>query len=242
MATTPALASVETQPLPASIQESQDDVLRSCKTKVSHATAQLFQCLATHPLDERTEIITRCGCFHTFLRIGHDCMSKLEIKKGAVIREIFSAQVGNHTREVCEPYWQQWGIYARNGENWFGSPEGVMCEVLITVILIAVCLFCFWDVLKDDMVEREELAEEAMKDMEQMLMKMKPSLTQTAEKAASLTIEAADRCNKLVSPHGRGVSGVSEQTDSSEDEENDRRAVASMQWMRSWSPRRVKPR
>lgn len=30
------------------------------------------------------------------------------------------------------------------------------------------------------------------------------------------------RCPRLVSPHGRGVSGVSEQTDSSEDEENDR--------------------
>eukprot|EP00434_Breviolum_minutum_P001564 symbB.v1.2.001381.t1/scaffold67.1/size356791/7 len=109
-----------------------------------------------------------------------------------------------------------------------------MCEVLFLVVLLAVCLFCFWDVLKDVMVEREELAEEAMKDMEQMIIKIQPSLKQTAEKftaSASLTIEAG---RTLVSSPQQ----VTEEVDSSDDEENDRKAMAAMQWMRSWSPRR----
>ena len=46
-------------------------------------------------------------------------------------------QVGNHTREVCEPYWQQWGIYARNGENWFVSLDGWSWGEWLCLLLFA---------------------------------------------------------------------------------------------------------
>ncbi|CAK8992573.1 unnamed protein product [Durusdinium trenchii] len=153
-------------------------------------------------------------------------------------------KVGNRTRELCEPYWRQWGIVTEgSAESWFGSPEGIMCEVMFVLILLAVCVFCCWDAIKETMVEREELAEEAMKDMEEILMKMQPQLKETAEKcttaAASLrleakraSIQAAQTAQTFVaSPH------LAEEVDSSDDEENDRMTVASLQWMSAmpWS-------
>mmetsp|Transcript_32101 Transcript_32101/g.76652 ORF Transcript_32101/g.76652 Transcript_32101/m.76652 type:complete len:127 (+) Transcript_32101:35-415(+) len=111
-----------------------------------------------------------------------------------------------------------------------------MCEVLILILLLAVCFWCCWDVLKDTMEERQEMVSEVVHDVEDYLLKMEPSVKETLQAGAErctttagLAVETFQHGVEYISP----INTPKDEVDSSDDEENDRKAMG---WKR-FSPR-----
>eukprot|EP00930_Biecheleria_cincta_P056800 TRINITY_DN42852_c0_g1_i1.p1 TRINITY_DN42852_c0_g1~~TRINITY_DN42852_c0_g1_i1.p1 ORF type:complete len:217 (+),score=28.57 TRINITY_DN42852_c0_g1_i1:65-715(+) len=188
-----------------------------CASQAVTAVAHLAECLTkaqgTNNDDAGRIQLRRCSCFYKFKHENANCGTIEQTSGGSAAKE-FEYDIQSVSQQ-CEGYWTQWDEERTSVSDWeefFHSPAGITCMLLIALVIVALCVWCSWDCIKEYWVRGHLRGSNIVE-----VVKKKPRQPRAeAAQAAPVSIATVETNAVSTTPQ------FTEHVDSSDDEENDR--------------------